>query len=102
MNPNRPARLNRTLLAVLGLLLLLTGAFVLLVGSGAAPTVTARLPARADRPMLPARLPARADVPMLPGGFVAPAWLPGVGLAAAVVLGLAALGWLIAQTARAP
>src|SRR4051794_25045734 len=89
MNPNRPARLNRTVLAVLGLLLLLTGAFVLLVGSGAAPTVTARLP-------------ARADVPMLPDGFVAPAWLPWVGLAAAAVVGLAALGWLVAQPARAP
>ena len=89
MNPNRPARLNRTVLAMLGLLLLLTGAFVLLVGSGAAPTVTARLP-------------ARADVPMLPDGFVAPAWLPWIGLAAAVVVGLAALWWLVAQTARAP
>jgi multisubunit Na+/H+ antiporter MnhC subunit len=89
MNPNRPARLNRTVLAVLGLLLLLTGAFVFLVGSGAAPTVTARLP-------------VRADVPMLPDGFVAPAWLPWVGVAAAVVVGLAALGWLVAQTARAP
>jgi hypothetical protein len=89
MNPNRPARLNRTVLAVLGLLLLLTGAAVLLVGSGAAPAVAARLP-------------VRADVPMLAAGFAAPAWLPWVGVAASVVVGLAALWWLAAQTARAP
>jgi len=89
MNPNRPARLNRAVLAVLGSLLLLTGAFVLLVGSGAAPAITARLP-------------VSADLPLLPAGFVAPTWLPGVGLAAAVVVGLAALWWLVAQTARAP
>jgi hypothetical protein len=89
MSPNRPARLNRAVLAVLGLLLLLTGAFVLLVGSGAAPAITTRLP-------------VRADLPMLPGGFVAPSWLPWVGLAGAVVVGLAALWWLAAQTARTP
>src|SRR5690349_23149304 len=89
MNPNRPARLNRAVLAVLGSLLLLTGAFVLLAGSGAAPAITTRLP-------------VSADLPLLPAGFVAPTWLPGVGLAAAVVVGLAALWWLFAQTARAP
>ena len=87
MNPNRPARLNRAVLTVLGLLLLLTGAFVLLVGSGAAIT---------------ARLPVRADLPILPAGFLAPSWLPSVGLAVAVVVGLAALSWLVAQAARAP
>jgi len=89
MNPNRPARLNRAVLAVLGSLLLLTGAFVLLVGSGAAPAITARLP-------------VSADLPILPAGFLAPSWLPSVGLAAAVVVGLAALWWLFAQTVRAP
>ena len=89
MNPNRPARLNRTVLAVLGLLLLLSGAFVLLVGSGAAPTATARLP-------------VRADLPILPAGFTAGPWLPWIGLAAAVVVGVAALWWLVAQTVRAP
>jgi hypothetical protein len=89
MNPNRPARLNRTVLATLGLLLLLTGALVLLVGSGVAPTLTAHLP-------------VRADVPLLPTGYAAPAWLPWIGLAAAVVVGLAALWWLAAQTARTP
>src|SRR4051794_38879344 len=89
MNPNRPARLNRAVLAVLGLLLLLTGAVVLLVGSRPPPAITARLP-------------VSADLPILPAGFLAPSWLPSVGLAAAVVVGLAALWWLVAQGARAP
>jgi len=89
MNPNRPARLNRAVLAVLGLLLLVTGAFVLLVGSGAVPAITGRLP-------------VSADLPILPAGFLAPVWLPSAGLAAAVVVGLAALWWLAAQIARAP
>jgi hypothetical protein len=53
MNPNRPARLNRTVLALLGLLLLLAGALVLLVGSGAATSAPAGLPVAAGAPLLP-------------------------------------------------
>ena len=87
MNPNRPARLNRIVLAVLGLLLLLTGAFVLIVGSGVAGA---------------AGLAIRADVPLLLADFTAPAWLPLAGAAAAVVVGLAALRWLVAQAVRVP
>jgi len=89
MNPNRPARLNRTVLALLGLLLLLAGAFVLLVGSGAITAVAAGLSVATDKPLLP----LQPDVP---------AWLPWAGVAAAVVVGLAALGWLVAQAVRVP
>jgi len=89
MNPNRPARLNRTVLAVLGMLLLLTGAFVLLVGSGVAGAGTAGLAIRADAPLLP------ADI-------APPAWLPWAGAAAAVVIGLASLCWVVAQAVRVP
>jgi hypothetical protein len=85
MNPNRPARLNRTVLALLGLVLLLTGAAMLLVGSRA-----------------PAGLPVRADVPLLPADREAPAWLPWAGAALAVVVGLGAVGWLVAQAVRVP
>ena len=68
MNPNRPARLNRTVLALLGLLLLLAGAFVLLIGSGAGTAVAAGLPVAADAPPLA----LNADLP---------AWLPWAGAA---------------------
>jgi len=86
MNPNRPARLNRTVLALLGLLLLLTGTSMLLVGSRAAP----------------AGLPVRADVPLLPADLEQPAWLAWAGAAIAIVVGLGALGWLVAQAVRVP
>ena len=89
MNPNRPARLNRTVLALLGLLLLLAGAFVLLIGSGAGTAVAAGLPVAADAPPLA----LNADLP---------AWLPWAGAAAAVVVGLAALRWLVSQAVRVP
>jgi hypothetical protein len=85
MNPNRPARLNRTVLTLLGLLLLLAGAFVLLVGSSAATA-----------------LPVAADARLLPVHSDVPTWLPWAGAAAAVVVGLAALAWLVAQAVRVP
>jgi hypothetical protein len=62
MTPNRPARLNRTVLAVLGLLMLLAGALVLVVGSRAATSARAGLPV--------------ADAPLLPPKPDPPAWLP--------------------------
>lgn len=86
MNPNRPARLNRTVLALLGLLLLLAGALVLLVGSGATTV----------------GLPVAADAPLLPPTYDPPAWLPWAGTAAAAIVGLAALRWLAAQAVRVP
>ena len=89
MNPNRPARLNRTVLAMLGLLLLLTGAFVFLVG---------RAPPPPSRPACRSAPTCRC----CPTASSPPPGCPWVGLAAAVVVGLAALWWLVAQTARAP
>lgn len=89
MNPNRPARLNRTVLALLGLLMVLAGALVLVVGSGAAPSASAGLS-------------VAADAPLLPPNPDPPAWLPWAGAAAAVVVGLVALRWLVAQAARVP
>ena len=85
MNPNRPARLNRAVLAFLGLVLLVAGAGGLAVGTGVLPAA-----------------PVRADVPLLPATLDAPGWLPWAGLAVAVVVGLAALRWLVAQAVRVP
>lgn len=86
MNPNRPARLNRAVLGLLGLLILATGAFVLLVGTGFAPTV---LPIRPDAPLL-------ATIPSPPG------WAPWAGAVAAIIVMLLAVRWLLAQTVRQP
>jgi hypothetical protein len=86
MNPNRPARLNRTVLAVLGLVCLAAGGVVLLIGTG----------------LLGNLLPVPADVPLLPPGLVIPGWGPSAVAAVAVVIGLLALRWLIAQTIRRP
>lgn len=86
MNPNRPARLNRTVLAVLGLVCLAAGGVVLLIGTG----------------LLGGLLPVPADAPLLPPGLVIPGWGPSAVAAVAVVIGLLALRWLIAQTIRRP
>lgn len=86
MNPNRPARLNRTVLALLGLLCLAAGGLVLLVGTG----------------LLAGLLPAPADAPLLPPGLVLPGWGSAAVAAVAIVIGLLALRWLIAQTIRRP
>lgn len=86
MNPNRPARLNRAVLAVLGVLALAAGAFVLLTGTG----------------VLAAQLPVRSDVPLLPADLSLPGWVPWAGAAVAIVVGLLALRWLVAQTIRRP
>jgi hypothetical protein len=86
MNPNRPARLNRTVLALLGLLCLAAGGVVLLVGTG----------------LLGNRSPIPADAPLLPAGPPLPGWGPAVVAAVAILIGLLALRWLIAQTIRRP
>ncbi len=88
MNPNRPARLNRAVLTLLGLIALAVGVFVVLAGAGILAV------------LLP--IPVRADVPLLPVNPNVPGWGPWVGAAAAVVVGLLALRWLIAQTIRRP
>lgn len=84
---NRPARLNRTLLGLIGLLLLAGGVFVLAIGLGLL------------RPVLPALDP---DVPLLPATVALPDWAPVAATAAAVVVGLLCLRWLLAQALRRP
>lgn len=84
---NPPARLNRTLLLLVGLLLLVAGVAGLLVGL--APV----------RQVLPGLDPA---APLLPANLDPPGWVPWVTIAAAVVVGLLALRWLLAQARRRP
>jgi hypothetical protein len=86
MNPNRPARLNRTVLALLGLLCLAAGGLVLLVGTG----------------LLSGLLPVPPDAPLLPPGLVLPGWGPAAVAAVAIVIGLLAVRWLFAQAIRRP
>jgi hypothetical protein len=86
MNPNRPARLNRTVLVLLGLLCLAAGVVVLLVGTGIFGDL----------------LPVSADAPLLPPGLALPGWGPWALAGVAVLIGLLALRWLIAQTIRRP
>ena len=86
MNPNRPARLNRAVLGILGLLILAAAAFVLLVGTGIL------------RAVLP--IPARRTAPRRP--VTPPPWVPWAVAAVAIIVGLLALRWLIAQTIRRP
>jgi hypothetical protein len=77
--PNRPAGLNRSLLTVIGLLLVLAGAYVLARGLGLlGPDTVGRLG---------------------PGGALQP-WVPYVVIVVAAVIGLLCLRWLVAQTGR--
>ena len=80
---NRPARLNRTLLAVAGLLLLAAGAFAITTAYGWLPLL--------DR-----------DRPLVPGTQLPPTWVLFVVVVGAVVLGLLVLRWLGAQALRRP
>ena len=82
-SPNRPARLNRVLLFLVGLVLLAAAAFALLTAFG-----VLRVLAR-DRPLTPTQLSL-------------PTWASYVAVAAAVVIGLLCLRWLLAQTLRQP
>ncbi|QUQ68685.1 alkaline shock response membrane anchor protein AmaP [Kutzneria sp. CA-103260] len=78
---NRPSRLNRTLLALLGLVLL---------AAGAVATV-----AHFERIG-----PLEPGSPVLPAIGQPPAWTPTAVGAAGVLLGLLALRWLLAQFDR--
>ena len=80
---NRPARLNRTLLALLGALLLAVCVAVALV-------------------FLDLVRPLDPGAPVLPAAGPPPPWTPVAMAAAGVVLGLLALRWLLAQFARGP
>ncbi len=84
---NRPARLNRVLLALTGVVLLAVAAFVLLLAFG---PLAQWLPVfAAEAPLLP----ARASVPW---------WATCLVILAAVVIGLASVRWLLAQALRRP
>lgn len=83
MNVNRPARLNRVLIGLVGLVVLVGGAFVLGTGLG----VLHWLP---------------ADGTVLPAGRRLLSWVPWVGAVAAIVVGLLCVRWLAAQAARRP
>lgn len=78
---NPPARLNRSLLTVAGLVLLAVAALV-------AGVATGRLPLVAN------------DAPVFGGAL--PSWWPWAAAAAGIVVGLAGLRWLLAQACRRP
>lgn len=80
-SPNRPARLNRTLLLLTAVVLLAAAAFTLLV----AFEVLALVP---------------AEQPLTPSSLSPPDWVPYVTIVVAVVVGLLALRWLLAQAQR--
>ncbi|UOX87442.1 alkaline shock response membrane anchor protein AmaP [Amycolatopsis sp. FBCC-B4732] len=80
---NRPAALNRTLLALIGLVLLAAGGF-------AVATYFGRL-----HLLDPA-------APLVPGAAPPPTWVFWVAIGVAVLLGLLCLRWLAAQAFRRP
>jgi hypothetical protein len=80
---NRVGALNRTVLGLIGLLLLAAGALVVCAGFGVLPW-------------------PRADTGLVAGTGLPPTWVWSVVAAAAVVVGLLALGWLAAQVPRGP
>lgn len=87
-SPNRPARLNRSLLLLAAIVLLAAAAFVLLLGSG----ILGRLGlTRPDR-----------GATLTPPTLSPPTWVAYVVIAVAVILGLLCIRWLIAQTLRKP
>ncbi|MDQ7810836.1 alkaline shock response membrane anchor protein AmaP [Amycolatopsis sp. A133] len=80
---NRPARLNRTLLILLGAALLAIGTFTLLTHFGRLPVLT-------------------PDSALLPETGELPTWSRYAAAAAAVITGLLLLRWLLAQLTRKP
>jgi hypothetical protein len=79
-SPNRPARLNRTLLALTAIVLLGAATVVLLTAAGVTTGAS-------DRALTPASISV-------------PGWAAPVTILVAVVVGLLALRWLLAQTQR--
>ncbi|WP_405493274.1 alkaline shock response membrane anchor protein AmaP [Nocardia sp. NBC_00511] len=80
---NRPARLNRALLALIGLLLQAAGGYAVAAHGGRVPWVET-----GDR--------------LVPGTAVPPTWVLVVIVIAAIVLGLLCLRWLALQRNRLP
>lgn len=86
-SPNRPARLNRVLIALLGLALAGGGGTALALGLGQL------------RDALPALDPA---APLIPANIAVQPWVPYLTAAAAIAVGLLCLRWLLAQALRRP
>lgn len=82
-SPNRPARLNRTLLLIVAIVLLAAAAFALLTAFGVLRVL-------------------RREQALTPTTLTLPTWAAYVAVAAAVVVGLLCLRWLVAQTLRRP
>lgn len=80
---NRPARLNRTLLAVFGVLLLASSSFVLAAHFGQLTFLD-------------------SDATLTPATAYPPAWALWTAAATAIVLGLLILRWIAAQLTRRP
>jgi hypothetical protein len=82
MNP--PTALNRVLLALIGLVLLAAGAGAVAAGLG----------------LLPSTVGVGPTTVLLAGDAVWADWAPAAAIAAAVVVGLLALAWLLTQLRR--
>ncbi|MEC3953572.1 alkaline shock response membrane anchor protein AmaP [Nocardia sp. CDC153] len=80
---NRPARLNRALLALAGLVLLAGGGYALAAFGGRLPWVDGR-------------------DPVTPGTAAPPTWVLVLIVIAAAVIGLCCLRWVAAQLRRVP
>ena len=79
---NRPARLNRSLLAIIGVTLLTGGAFAMAASVG--------------------WLPVDPSTPLVPGTDLPPTWTLYAVAGVAVVVALLCLRWLAAQLTRKP
>lgn len=80
---NRPARLNRTLLAVIGVLLLASSSFALAAHFGQLTFLD-------------------SDATLTPATAEPPTWALWIAAAIAIVLGLLILRWIVAQLTRRP
>ncbi|MEC3973879.1 alkaline shock response membrane anchor protein AmaP [Amycolatopsis sp. H20-H5] len=80
---NRPARLNRTVLTIFGIVLLAAGAFTVLTHFGRLTVL-------------------KPESTLVPGTGTPPTWALYAAAAVAVVLGLVLVRWLVAQLTRKP
>jgi hypothetical protein len=85
--PNRPALLNRSLLALTGFALLAAGTLGLLFGLGRLESLLPGLDPR---------------TPLIASGTHAGPWAPYTAIVAAAIIGLLCLRWLFAQVLRRP
>ncbi len=80
---NRPVRLNRAVLSIVGLVLLVAGALAVTTQTGVFA-------------------PVNRDATLVPGTALPPTWVLYVVAAVAIVVGLLAFRWLVAQLVHAP